>query len=417
MLDACSSATDTVIAPHQPPIPVQRAATLLCGAHVLSMTGFGTFSALLPLLMATWHMSNSQAGTIGGMYYAGYMTAVPLLTGMTDRVDARRIYLFACVLSMTAALGFALLADGFWSALMLHGLAGAGLAGTYMPGLKILSDHIEGRHQSRWVAIYTSTFGVGAALSLWMAGAITTMAGWRWAFALAGVGPAAAGSLVFLRLPPRRPDFAVKLTAGLLDFRSVFRNRAATKYIFAYAAHCWELFGFRSWIVVFLTFAGAVRATAEPKLASATTLAATINLIGPAASILGNELAARFDRSRVVLAIMSVSTALACVVGFSAPLPEALVFALTCLYFLAIMGDSAALTAGLLGAAAPQQRGAAMAVHSFLGFGAGFAGPVVFGAVLDLAGGNQSVFAWGVAFASLGIGGALVPLTLLSFRR
>jgi MFS family permease len=416
-LDACFSEADAVISPHQPAISVKRAATLLCSAHVLSMTGFGTFSALLPLLAATWRISNSEAGTISGMYYAGYMVAVPLLTGITDRVDARRIYLLACALSSSAALGFAVFANGFWSALMLQGLSGAGLAGTYMPGLKILSEHIEGPYQSRWVAVYTSTFGVGAALSLWMAGTITTMAGWRSAFAAAGVGPAVAGSLVFLRLPPREPDPVVKLTAGLLDFRSVFRNRAATGYILAYAAHCWELFGFRSWIVAFFTFAGAIRATAEPMLPSAATLAAAINLIGPAASILGNEIAARIDRTRVVLAIMSASAALACVVGFSAPLPGVLLFALACVYFLAIMGDSAALTAGLLAAAEPQQRGAAMAVHSFLGFGAAFVAPVVFGAVLDFAGGNHSVVAWGVAFASLGVGCALALLTFAVYRR
>ncbi|MEX0805137.1 MAG: MFS transporter [Candidatus Binatia bacterium] len=417
MLGACSSAADTVIPSPHAPVPAKRVATLLCSAHVLSMTGFGTVSALLPLLMATWRISNSEAGAISGMYYAGYMVAVPLLTGMTDRVDARRVYLLACALSSTAALAFAILADGFWSALMLQGLAGAGLAGTYMPGLKILSDHIEGPRQSRWVAVYTSTFGIGAALSLSMAGAITAMFEWRWAFAAAGVGPAAAGLLVFLRLPPPHPRPTVGNTARLLDCRSVFRNRAATGYILGYAAHCWELFGFRSWIVAFFAFAGAIRSTAEPMMASAATLAAAINLIGPAASILGNEIAARFGRPRVVLAIMSLSAALACVVGFSARLPGAFVFALACVYFLAIMGDSAALTAGLLASAAPQQRGAAMAVHSFLGFGAAFVAPVVFGAVLDFAGGNRSVFAWGVAFASLGIGGALAPLTLAMYRR
>jgi len=45
-----------------------------------------------------------------------------------------------------------------------------------------------------------------------------------------------------------------------------------------------------------------------------------------------------------------------------------------------------------------------MAVHSMLGFGAGFVAPLVFGAVLDLAGGKPNPLAWGFAFASLGVG-------------
>jgi hypothetical protein len=77
---------------------------------------------------------------------------------------------------------------------------------------------------------------------------------------------------------------------------------------------------------------------------------------------------------------------------------------LLAVYFVCIMGDSAALTAGLVAAAPPHQLGAAMAVYSFMGFGAGFIAPLVFGGVLDVAGGKADVTAWGIAFGSLGAG-------------
>ena len=51
-----------------------------------------------------------------------------------------------------------------------------------------------------------------------------------------------------------------------------------------------------------------------------------------------------------------------------------------------------------------------MAVYSFIGFSAALIAPLVFGVVLDLAGGNRSTLAWGLAFASLGIFGALAPV-------
>jgi len=50
-----------------------------------------------------------------------------------------------------------------------------------------------------------------------------------------------------------------------------------------------------------------------------------------------------------------------------------------------------------------------MAVYSFSGFTAAFLAPLMFGVVLDLAGGNQSQVAWGFAFASIGIFGVLAP--------
>ena len=68
------------------------------------------------------------------------------------------------------------------------------------------------------------------------------------------------------------------------------------------------------------------------------------------------------------------------------------------------MCSSDLLTAGLVTRIDERIRGAAMAVHSMLGFGAGFLAPLVFGAVLDVAGGNSSTSAWGLAFMSLGAG-------------
>jgi len=74
-----------------------------------------------------------------------------------------------------------------------------------------------------------------------------------------------------------------------------------------------------------------------------------------------------------------------------------------------MLGDSGALTSGVIASTPPAQRGATMAVYSFSGFTAAFLAPLVFGVVLDLAGGNQSQIAWGLAFASIGIFGVLAP--------
>jgi hypothetical protein len=58
-----------------------------------------------------------------------------------------------------------------------------------------------------------------------------------------------------------------------------------------------------------------------------------------------------------------------------------------------------------------------MAIYSFAGFSAAFLAPLAFGAVLDLAGGNRSQFAWGLAFASIGVFGALAPVARWAYAR
>ncbi len=383
------------------------------------MTGFATWPALIPLMRGEWGITNSEAGLVSGVFFAGYMAAVPLLVGLTDRIDARRIYLFATLLALCGSLGFALFATGLPSAILFQALVGMGLAGTYMPGLRILTDNYRGSTPSRAIAFYTASFGFGTTASLLLAGALEPF-GWRWVFAAAAAGPLVAGPLVFLLFPPRHPQPSGAPPAPVFDFGPVLRNRSAMGYILGYAAHCWELFGLRSWMPAFFAFSlglGAATGSTGGVLFGAAALAAWINLLGPVASILGNEAAVKHGRRRTVTAMMGLSGAVACVVGFSAPLPIAVVFVLMTVYFLLVMGDSAALTAGLVAAAEPGRKGASMALHSLFGFGAGFAAPLAFGAVLDLAGGNEVVFAWGLAFVSLGIWSLLATALILLQRR
>jgi MFS family permease len=379
-----------------------RVVLLLCAAEVLSMTGFATWPALLPVLRAEWSLTNSEAGLVSGIFFAGYMAAVPFLVGLTDRIDARRIYLLATSMACIGSLGFALFSHGLVTALLFQAMVGMGLAGTYMPGLRILTDNYRGPTQSRAIAFYTASFGFGTSGSLLLAGALES-SGWRLAFAAAAAGPFIAGPLVFLLFPSRPPVSTGARPDALFDFRPVFRNREAMGYILGYAAHCWELFGLRSWMPAFFAFSLGLAAANSGSILGAAALAAWINLLGPVASIMGNEVAVKRGRRKLILASMAGSGTLACLVGFSAPLPIALVFSLMAAYFLLVMGDSASLTAGLVAAADPGRKGAAMALHSLFGFGAGFTAPLAFGAVLDLTGGSERVSAWGLAFVSLGI--------------
>jgi len=385
-----------------------RVVILMCLAEAISMTTFATYPALIPVILPAWQLSNSEAGLISGMFFGGYMAAVPVLTSLTDRTDARRVYLFACMLGAAGSLGFALFADGVVSALICHTLIGAGLAGTYMPGLKLLSDVLDHTpRRSRYIAFYTATFGLGMTVSLSLVGLVEPGFGWRVAFAAAAFGPLAAGALVWFTVPASKIVVHAEPRGHLLDFRPVFRNRAATGYVLGYTAHCYELFGMRSWLVAFLAFSAALQPFDNPLPWGPTWIVAAVTPLGILSSIMGNEIAARLPRRNVILTAMSLSAISAAIVGFMAPLPWLVVVTAVAVYTIFVMGDSAALTSGVILEARPHLRGATMAVHSFLGFGAGMIAPLVFGAVLDLTGGNTSVLAWGFAFATLGAGCAL----------
>ena len=381
------------------------------------MSGFAAYTTLLPLLQREWALSNSEAGLIGGVYYAGYVAVAPIMTSLTDRVDARRVYVLACGLSLAGAAGFMLFAEGLVSALVFQFLIGAGLGGTYMPGLKILADQLEGPAQSRGVAFYSASFGIASSISIFVCGLIGGAWGWPSAFAFGAAGPAIAAAVVGLAMPRGRTRAGGQPAPALLDFRPVLRNRATLPYIAGYSAHNYELFGYRSWMVAFLVFTATLQPADAPMLVGAATLAAIITLLGPVMSVSGNELAIRFGRTRVILGFMTASGLVACVLGYTAALPWVLVFLFMCVHYGLMLGDSAALTAGAVAAAHPDERGATMAVYSFVGFSSAVFAPLVFGAVLDLAGGNRSVAAWGLAFASIGLFGVLAPLARLLYAR
>ena len=371
------------------------------------MQGFGSYAALLPELRAAWGLSYASAGWVEGAFQAGYLVAVPVLVTITDRVDARRIFVGAAVIAALAALGFAAFAQGLWSACLFRAIAGVGLAGTFMPGLRLLSDRIEGPRQSRAVAFYTASFSVGASVSVLVTGILATCYGWRPAFALSACGGIVAAAIA-ASVPPRA--IAAKRHAMLLDLRPALRNPDALSYNLAYACHMWELYGFRAWLVAFLTFCAARDPASAGSLTPAS-LSAAILVLGLPASVLGNELALRLGRRRVIGAIMLLSALTSLFVGASALLPLIGTLLACALYSMTITGESASLTAGAVAAATADARGATMAVHTMLGFAAATVGPLAFGMALDLVGADRWL-GWAIGFAMLGAGPALGPLLL-----
>ncbi|MFQ6022634.1 MAG: MFS transporter [Acidiferrobacterales bacterium] len=391
-----------------------RLVAAMCSAEVLGMLGAATFAALLPTFVTEWQLTNTQAGWISAIYLGGYAGAVPLLVSLTDRVDPRRIYLMSTALGVAASLGFALFAEGFWTAMLFRGVAGVSLAGTYMPGLKALSDRIEGPTQPRAVAFYTSSFGIGMALSFLMSGTIAAWLGWQWAFGIAAIGSVVAFVLVTRTLAPSEPHHLTTPDRALFDIKPVLRNRSTLAYTLCYAAHNWELFGLRSWVVALLVFSQA-RHGIDVGVMSPTVIATVMTLLGVWASITGNELAMRFGRRRLIFFVMLTSALLCGVIGFTSALSYTLVAMLCLVHGITVAGESAAVTAGAIGTATPGYRGATMAMHSTLGFAFAFLGPLAFGWILDLAGGD-SVLGWGLAFASMGVVMALGLLVLLTLR-
>ncbi len=79
----------------------------LCAALACATLSYTTFAALIPTFSVLWQLSYTQAGIVNGAFIAGYVVAVPMLVGLTDRIDARRILLASLALGAVSAAAFA----------------------------------------------------------------------------------------------------------------------------------------------------------------------------------------------------------------------------------------------------------------------------------------------------------------------
>ena len=388
----------------------------LTGRALVAAMCLGQVGSLLPHvvvpaimaqhLMPLWDLNAAQAGLMASAYAFGYMLAVPVLTTLNDRIDARRMLMVGSVLSGVATALFGVLANGLWSATLIWSLAGIGFAGAYMPGLKALADRLPPGDSSRSITLYTGSFSIGVGLSFLVSQLVADDAGWPGAFYVTAAGPFIMLA-VCLWLAPHKP---VRAPGHLLDFRPVLRNRAALGYILGYGAHCFELYGMRTWIVAFWTFV--VARSEDSAFVGPITVSVIVTLLSLPASVLGNEAALRYGRHRVITAVMVASAAVGLAIGLNAGSTPMLLLPLVLIYGLTIPADSGALTSGTTASATPVHRGATLALHSTVGFGLSALGGWGAGVALDAAGGPEQPAGWFALFALLAAGVLFGPIVL-----
>lgn len=376
----------------------KRMVAMMCASQVLVQIGAYAWPALLPTFMPLWGLDNSEAGWITGMFYAAYTLAVPFLVPLTDRVDPKKIYLFGVTTTALGHFAFVYLVDGFWSAFFARALAGIGWAGSYMTGLKLLSDRVDKPLMARAVSGHAAGVGVAGAVSFLFADRIAALWGWEAAFLASGLCATTAFVMIGLLVPWQPNKIEPSRQAPLLDFRPVFRNRRAMAYAAAYCVHTWEMNALRGWAVAFLAYVAASSAPADVWMSPAA-VTTVMALLGTAASVLGNEASIAWGRVRMVRITMLLSIGVGLTIGFVGVMNYLVATILVTAYGIVIWLDSSSLTAGTTTSADPERRGATLAVHTMLGYGGGFVGPLALGWVLDAMGG-MSQLAWGLGFAT-----------------
>lgn len=386
---------------------------LLCIAEIGTMLVLLNYSAVLPVIKQEWGLSNTEAGLIYSAYQVGYIILVVVLSTLTDYIDTKKIYVLSAIWAGLAGIAFALFADSFVTGLILRCLTGFGLAGTYMPGLKMVSAKFGPEKRGWAVGLYVGAFSLGTALSLLFSGVLSGLFDWRTAIFLTSLGPIAGGILAAISLDSMPP---VRTGEEKSSFKAVINNRPALLVMFGYAAHMWEMFGMRGWIVAFFA-AAMVSRNLDIALATSygAVLSAAIIMAGGFSTALAGSLSDRFGRVRTIQVIMIASAACSFLFGWIKPWPAILIILISLVYGVLVTAESSVLSTSATELVPFGSLGSAMALQSLLGWSAAAIAPAVFGVILDLTNSPARVAelgytsVWGPAFIILGLGALLGP--------
>ena len=370
---------------------------------------FASYVAALPFIQDEWGINNTQAGVVFSAFQAGFAASALLVIPLTDRLSSRHILVASAATSAVGNALFPLAAQEIVTASLLRALAGAGLVGVYVPGLRVISERFADKGRGMAMGLYVTAFYAGNGISLVATGWLLEWLEWRDAYLWLSLASFASLPLAWFLLRAPRPVAASGSSGGRLDV-SVLRNRRSRVYILGYTLHAAELYIVRGWLPAFLTAALVMRGMAHDQAVTTGAAMGGIALgVGALGPVMGGIISDRLGRAASAAAIFALSGACSWLIGWIGGFPWPLIVGVAVVYGWAIAADSAIYTTAVTEVARPEQLGSTMAMQSFLGFMGGVIGPILAGGVLDLA---PASIEWGAAFSATGVIAVVAVLAL-----
>ncbi len=388
---------------------------LMNAALVLNIIGFANYAAVLPDLLAGTGFSETAAGVAGGAFFLAYAIGSPIFAALTDSRPPRQLYALGCGLGIAGGLLFPLLAQDYAALVVARALSGLGMAGIYMPGLRLLIETQPPARQSRAASLYVSTLTLGLSASFAVSGTLQWGFGWPAAFLGAAAAALVAMLLVLATMPA--PRLAASPGGLLGRLRAVARARGVWLVLLAVAGNSWEGMAFRIWWVALLGFAVA-RPGAEAQLGWNLAIATAFS--GLLAMPLSAWVARRAEagrRHRVIAFAAGGSVLAGAVLAGALEGPFLLIFVLSVAYVCMIFSDAGSLPPSLLARVTPAERGAALALLAASANTAACLAIIACGMVLEGMGGAGSILAWQVTIGVIAAGSAVTALAMLVLDR
>ena len=368
----------------------------MCVMLLTALLPFSSYVAALPIIQSEWGIGNTSAGVIFSAYLAGYALSALLVLPLTDRLPTRRVFLASALVTVVGNVLFPIAAFDPIVASALRFIAGIGLVGIYMPGLRIISQEFPDSGRGTAMGLYVTAFYTANAVSLLATGGLMNHFDWRTAYLVLSLVSIVTIPMVFVLVTSAHsPDSGA---GGRLQL-SVLSDPRPRKFIIGYSLHAMELYAVRVWLPALLAAALVYRGTdVESAAVTAATVGGIALGVGSVGPVMGGAISDRFGRAASAGGIFILSGVCSLIIGWMIAAPWVLIVVLACILGWAVSADSSIYSTALTETAPPGKLGSTMAVQAFLGFMGGTLGPVFIGGILDVFEGS---LAWGIGFSGI----------------
>lgn len=370
--------------------------------------GFMMYAGALPLLLQAWSMTAAQAGFVQTGFNSGYALSLVLTGWLSDRLGAKRVFLWSSGATAVVGILVALFARSFETGAVLFTLLGLSQGGTYTPAIMLVAQGVDAKRRGFAIGLLLAGASLGYAASIAVSTVVSQLGSYQAAFLVCGAAPMLAAVCAWLG-SRGRPNHIPRHLPPAPNVPVVSHRRSSTLLTLGYTAHCWELLGMWAWTPAFLlsSIAMSTMTSGFGVLAQGVWIGIVVHLSGCIAAFTMGHASDRFGRRTVLLAIALLGAICSMSIGWLGDLPSSLLLLIVALYGFAVIGDSPVLSTAITETVAPASLGSALALRSILGFGAGGMAPLAFGAVRDAA---TPGLEWATAFSCLGVGGLLAAI-------
>lgn len=378
----------------RPRIPAEIR-VLVASAFVIAV-GFGLITPVLPQFAQSFDVGVTAASVVVSAFAFFRLLFAPAGGSLVTRLGERPVYLTGLVI-VALSTGASAFAQSYWQLLIFRSLGGIGSTMFTVSAMALLVRLAPPRIRGRVSSMYGSAFLIGGVIGPVIGGALGEF-GMRVPFVVYGIALLVAAAIVgiMLRGAPLRPD---PVTGGLppMTVGEALQDSAYRAAMVSAFANGWTNFGVRVAILPLFAVAvvGETWAAGVALAVGAGATAVTLQASGRVTDALG--------RRRPVIAGLGLSALGMGTMGLSGELP--MIIALT-----VVLGVGAGLlnpaqqatVADIVGN--DRSGGKVLAAFQMCQDAGGIGGPVLVGAVADLAG-----WEWAFALSGLISAAAILP--------